>query len=772
MRRRLQGLRLPEAAWREDPLARAAGLLGGAMLVAALFATWSFDRVPEPDRALTGWETFAVRDLGLLAAGLAAAAAAAVLAGRRGALVRAGAAGLALLIIVWTFAAETPGLGARIALLGALVVAGSAAWSLLPATRRTALAAALGARPLASNPIVLVLTAGFVWLVAGPLVPLSPGGGTDGSWITALNIAPGEGLDFGTDIAYTYGPLGYLTVPRLYDVGRAEVGLLYVHLAYFALAATVIASARRFFSLPAAAVVAVIVLQCFRIVSPDEQTQFAVVATATLWAFALLRTPTLAARRWALPLLALLGGFAALEALVKLNAGVTIVLVLGAAAVAAWPLRRPFGALAFGGGFAAGVLLLWLGTGNALGALDDYLITSIEIVSGYPGYAYTEEGERAWEYLAAAALVPVVGGLVWQESLGWDLLRRAGAFAIVALVLFSTFKQGFVRHDAHSLVFFATALTLCAGLGLRGPRPGAWAAVAACLVGFLGAAHPVLSEWARPIGTAKATRDAVRALRDPAALTEGARQQTRAAQAIPPEALRLIGDRPVHFFPTETSVAWTQPQTTWRPLPVIQGFVAYTPELTRRNRDRLLAADGPQVLLRTREYSAFEDPETTLAVACRFRELFARRNWQVLERTANRCGRPQLAGRVATTTGEPVRVPPVGDDALLYFRAPGFGDMSLGERLLAAAWKPYDRSVAFDGENGGRLAPSLAVAPNLLKVDPAVDYSPGFRLGLRPREMTLRMTTHGVLVPQRAVRRPVTVEFYRVPLSRPARAGR
>ena len=747
---------------------RAVAALGALLVFLSLFATWFFDRAPEPDEPLTAWENYSRTDV-LLALLALAALVGCALPPRPSRIVRLGAGGAAAAIVVRALVQSDPGRGARLALAGALVVLAATAAELVPERRRAqaagAAAAALRwARRWAVSTPVLALG---VWIVAAPLVPLGPSGGTDGSWITALHLARHDGLDFGSQIAYTYGPLGFLTVPRVYYQGQAVAGWLYVVIAYYALAVTVLAAARRTMPVLVAVVVTVAALECFRIVSPDEQTQFAVVAMTALWALALLRADDLHARRWWPVAAAAGGGFAALESMVKLNSGVTIALVLAIAFVAAAGPERRRTALAFGAGFAVTFLVTWLAAGQSLGAIDDYLQTSKEIISGFADFQYDEKTYRFWEYPAAAIIAVGLAVLAWRGTGTWSLGARTGALAVTALVLFSAFKQGFVRHDAHSLFFFATTLVLATGLASRANPPLAtWLAVGGSFVAFVAAAQPKLYEFHQPRHTWSFTRDAVDVLRHPEAVQEAALADVRSRQRIPDEALRAIGERPVHVFPTESSVAWTQPQLNWRPLPIFQGFQAYTRELDERNAAMLRSGRAPERLLRSREYSPFEDPEALMQVACRYTEVFARDDWQVLARGPDRCGRPTLAARVEADTEQDVPVPPVADDELLYFRVHGMGK-SLREKVQSFLWKADERDVVFDGERVARIAPSLADRRNLLKVGARADYSGGFRLSLPPKAIRFRIATHGVLARQKFRVRPVTVEFYRVPLSRP-----
>src|SRR5947209_5937383 len=69
----------------------------------------------------------------------------------------------------------------------------------------------------------LILAGLFVWasLALFPAPPRPLGIGLDESWRWGLTIARLEGLAFGRDIVFTYGPLGYLVFP---DAGSAPSG--------------------------------------------------------------------------------------------------------------------------------------------------------------------------------------------------------------------------------------------------------------------------------------------------------------------------------------------------------------------------------------------------------------------------------------------------------------------------------------------------------------------------------------------------------------------
>ena len=57
------------------------------------------------------------------------------------------------------------------------------------------------------------LLAGLLAVVTWPVGDLAPQAGLDPSWAAGLYMAAHNGLDYGRDIAFTFGPLGFLQIP-------------------------------------------------------------------------------------------------------------------------------------------------------------------------------------------------------------------------------------------------------------------------------------------------------------------------------------------------------------------------------------------------------------------------------------------------------------------------------------------------------------------------------------------------------------------------------
>jgi hypothetical protein len=78
-------------------------------------------------------------------------------------------------------------------------------------------------RALASTPLLGAVVGLVTWF---PYL-LTPASGLDGSWRTALQMATAKGLDFGTEVSFSYGPLGFLENPQVTFDSLAVAAAIY-----------------------------------------------------------------------------------------------------------------------------------------------------------------------------------------------------------------------------------------------------------------------------------------------------------------------------------------------------------------------------------------------------------------------------------------------------------------------------------------------------------------------------------------------------------------
>ncbi|HMC49174.1 MAG TPA: hypothetical protein VKH20_00870, partial [Solirubrobacterales bacterium] len=245
--------------------------------------------------------------------------------------------------------------------------------------------------------------------------------------------------------------------------------------------------------------------------------------------------------------------------------------------------------------------------------------------------------------------------------------------------------------------------------------------------------------------------------------------------AIDPAIIAAIGDRPVHVSPYETGVAWAY-GLNWRPLPVFQDYLAYTPRLDRENSEALRAATAPLRILREvdtgtvdRRYTGFNPPEATVQMLCTYRPGLIRGSWMVLRRIPDRCGREKLLTSVSSEFGKPFEVPTPPPGNLTIARVHGV-DVDGLERLRTLLFRAKPRYIEFLGGNQSastaanfRLVPGTAEDGLLISAPSAADYPEPFTLAPDPVAFTIGGP---------GLKGPIDIDFYTRPIRTAMTAAR
>ncbi|MGH9282680.1 MAG: hypothetical protein ACRD0S_07055, partial [Acidimicrobiales bacterium] len=260
-----------------------------------------------------------------------------------------------------------------------------------------------------------------------------PGIGLDASWEAAMHMAARQGLRFGSELDFTYGPLGFLAVPRLYYQSTGLAAGLFTFVVQLALCVAVVLRARKAAGLLLALPLAYLAVRALRSVDPPQ----ALPLLALIVALAVLEGGNERRLAWFAPAAGALG---AGVLLVKFNAGV---FVLAAGAVAAWFTgRRGWRPVAvFAGSAVLTLVALWLLSGNRVGDLATWTTASMEIARGYSTAMGLETG-RASDFPLLVLALGGVAWVVWTATSGWERPRRLAAGLLVGLFLFTAFKHG------------------------------------------------------------------------------------------------------------------------------------------------------------------------------------------------------------------------------------------------------------------------------------------------------------------------------------------
>jgi hypothetical protein len=590
---------------------------------------------------------------------------------------------------------------------------------------------------LTSTWFVGVLVAAATWNVAIG----TPYVGLDNSWVAGLYMAAHDGLHFGSEVIWTYGPLGFLAQASVIYRGLGVIAFLYQSALHIALCVSLIWAIRRLLGLPLAAVLAYVIVA---ITSRLELT----LALTALWCLAALSpSPPSHARH----LVAIGGGaLGAIGCLVKLSVGPAI-LLMSAATLVALPTRSR-DLLRFAITAVATFAVAWFATGQSVGNLPDYVSSSRQVVSGY-SEAMGADLQPNWYIFAAIEVIAML--VVWSvvsAASGW---RRAAAGVVMAIAAFAAFKEGVVRFDdGHIPIFFATATVLTAAIPWRrGLFPAALVTLllaAGLTVHITGAsADGILNPVPRFRDMGSALRLAASPGRMDAA-AEGARSNLRSVYRLDPKTLALLRRHPLDVRPWENLVAWAY-GLDWRPEPVFQGYNAYTSALDRDNARFLASAPAAQRILRSvptalgepvgnvdGRNTSWDPPLATVAMLCDYAPLRTTSSWQVVGKVPGRCGAMRPLGSVETTYGQTVNVPKAPPGAVVIAKVHGAGVSGL-ESLQAFFFRADNRYATVNRpKNIYRLVPGTAADGLLMSVPKPADF-PGQNFALSPgaRRLTL-----------------------------------
>jgi hypothetical protein len=612
---------------------------------------------------------------------------------------------------------------------------GGATRSLIRRTRSAAPSAGLLGSSWVWGAIVVVL--GWRVSLAGPQA------GFDPSWNTGLYMAAHEHLQFGRQIMYSYGPLGFLDFPLLAYPALFRLACLYTFVVDLTLLTVLVSALRR--TLGHVVPAAVVSLLLFSI--PMDPT-IVIVAVGAIGA---LQGPPTSRRGYLLAAVA--GAITGLEVLVKFNTGATV------GAISLVTILALPGKLRTAGAYAASAVIaclgLWLASAQNLGNLWAFFRTSLSVVSGYSQALGTELPGVQWQYWPAF-LLGALGVFAALRSGGLDgRPRRTGLVIVWCVLFYFEFKEGFVRHDDHSFAFFATLLGAFVGFrwapGRRDLGVVTWlvfvlAYFAVTTVDPIGLVH-VRSSVRR-------FYDDARVIKSPSALSgdvDAARQALAASYGFGRRDAALVAGRRVDVEPWEDSLAWAF-SLDWSPAPEFQPFTAYTTLLDDANARAFSDPAGPERIAaqtpRTHDgrYPGFDAPAATRAILCHFAPLRVTSQWEILGRVPDRCGPARPLSTARAPLGAPVAVPrPPGPDQLVFVRVEGVQVAGL-EELQAALFKARKRHITLGGRTY-RLVPGTAADGLLISAPRSADDPGAYRLAPDVRtlsaEIGVRSPGHG-----------------------------
>ncbi|MEL6578128.1 MAG: hypothetical protein AAFQ14_00135 [Cyanobacteria bacterium J06621_12] len=450
--------------------------------------------------------------------------------------------------------------------------------------------------------IIAPLLLGYSLLTILPWRPFVHGSSLDPSWASALHVAFREGIKFGNEFIYTYGPYGFLRTPDnlFLETHSYAVGFcLLIALATWAGLMQVIryCLGRRdgsiWFLLP-------IVFFFPDFGATMDSLQFSLIILPLILYFYVSKRLN--------PVLILTIINASLASLTKHTYLMLCIFFVALIAIdEVGKLRRlPLVALVY----FFFTWLFWIIAGQDVSLIPAYLINGSDIVSGFSATMGSAGhlDEILLYCFGTGIFLLIVGASEWKNRRWWGMLPSLG----LAAIMFITFKGAFTRHDGHALqAFFNTTPTMLIFTAMlwSSLRRNSWhlgrikASATFCLgtvaliivilgsivinhyLGFGYGAYA--SKFVQHnLGKIPDAISVIQGKQDLEAIVESGKAKVRISHPLSP----VSGT--VDLYPNEIGTIFAH-DLDYQPRPIIQSFSAYTGKLAQLNRQHLQQPDAP-----------------------------------------------------------------------------------------------------------------------------------------------------------------------------------
>ena len=463
--------------------------------------------------------------------------------------------------------------------------------------------------------------------------PRFPTNELDASWRMALGKFFLDGRQFGVDVVFTYGPLGFL-------MGMTYSGLQFASLlvwqVFQALIFTLVIF-RQGQRVPGYARYGFFAYFLLLGLTYEDALHQQVIALA---GFELLRRESEGKRL--LP--ALSGALFALLGLIKFtNLMLAMLFVACAAALLLWH-RRSRAALWLVAWFAGSFLLGWVLCRQNPLHLPAYFLNSWEISQGYQetmGIPTPPDALRVG-LLTLALIVAYAAIYLWTQP---DRARGAVTTLALGAYVYLEWKHGFIRADGHMIGYFYALLvpaTAFPALLEDGPRfrplqRGLLLALAGCAL--LGVSTALPGVLRGSLGNFQE-----RLFGNLDHLRQGRNFVTKYQELLAaecslhdmPETRAVVGTASIDLLGYEQAILLYN-RFNYRPRPVFQSYSVYRPHLARINANYFASARAPDyVLLRLdtidRRLVTFDDPEVLNLLVHRYEYVLSEKGYQLWHR--------------------------------------------------------------------------------------------------------------------------------------------
>lgn len=495
-------------------------------------------------------------------------------------------------------------------------------------------------------------------------LPLTPLVNLDASWRMALGYFYEHGMQFGRDVIFTYGPLGFIMSKTSSELQFG--GMLAGQMILAAISAAVIlrqgqrlhGNARFVF------------FGFFLLFGVRYEDALHMLILAML-GFELLRMVDEQRKSLLIPVAIAMAAYAQIKFTDLLFATFIVVVVSG------YNLRRKqlrdaaVLVAAYGGAFVG----IWIICGQNVMNLPAFFYGSWQISEGYQwAMGVPTEAQHLWPGLVILCVVIAYGGL--HLLLNPVKARSIANVALLGVYTYLNWKHGFVRPDGHMLGFyFCALLPIVAYPALlddspRFPRAHRWTFIGALIFGLwsLENARAGVVKESLGIFQAKIWTNLESIIKWPA--TKSRYEQELAAARRGSELAqtrKLVGKATLDVLGFEQAVALFN-DFNYRPRPSIQGYSTFTPALAQINGAFYASEHAPEFVLMKLQtidnrLPTMDDAQVLVSLAQRYTFLRSERNYQLWRRNPGPFDPARIAPQLVRSETIAINQPVTIDDS-------------------------------------------------------------------------------------------------------------
>jgi hypothetical protein len=547
--------------------------------------------------------------------------------------------------------------------------------------------------------LIIILVFGMIGFLTIPNLLLMPSPGVDDSWVVGLNMAKIHGYQFGKDIVFTFGPLGFMYSPVFCQFNIWCISSAFSLFAHLLLIYSIVIMMKKSSASLTDYLLMGITLLMFAllITSAETSVEYKLLFSISILLYLSIVNPPSPNRL--LILYVFVSFLMATVSLIKFTAifiSVGILLFMTVFCLYKKQIRQLCCMLLV---YIISVLVLLVVAGQKITNFPAYLLNSYEVSQGYNA-AGVINGP-----LKQVCVGLYAGGLLIFLLL-YSILKNKPALMYFILInlgfIFVSFKHGFIRHDkAHVYIFAANALWFFCSMYIANKKQltllsrGLSLILILALMAIIFVSYPHLLV-PDALGKLKMIGSVASLITDSAAgkaqKLEDAKNELRKAYLLNDETIKYIGNGSVDIIPTEISLLFAY-NLNWFPRPLLQSQNAFTDRLDILDSQHFESVNAPEFLLYAFEaidgrYPPFNEPATFRTILRNYKPVFIDGKFIVLQKADTRDRPPSKTVSVLDTEtefGKPVAVPKIKNG---YLFAKIYMEYNLLGKIAKMIYKP------------------------------------------------------------------------------------